>query len=310
MSVALFSWFAGSSGAAVAEAGSSDAKLLTLINELSQQEGQYQDIVSDAAKSIEWFDGIKQTDIALVYLHGFSASAREISPVTENVAKALGANVYFARLTGHGRTGEAMAEASMEDWLRDTRDAWRIGQQIGKRVVMIGTSTGATLVSWLTSQDYAQDMLASILISPNFGVASRSAEIIRWDWGLKVAKLISGPTRGFEPQNELHERYWTETYPMEALQPMLQLVDQVLDQDHSQTQIPHMMVFSPNDKVIRVDRIRQIAEQMSASDVKLVEFLDATDPAQHVLAGEACSPSSTNQMVTLIEDYVRGLRRP
>ena len=74
-----------------------------------------------------------QTDVALVYLHGFSASRQEIAPVIERVAEARGANVFFTRLTGHGLDGAGLAAASLDDWLTDSRRALEIGARLGRR---------------------------------------------------------------------------------------------------------------------------------------------------------------------------------
>src|SRR5688572_11979025 len=59
----------------------------------------------------------RKTPLSLVYLHGFSASRKEVSPVLENVGRALGANVFFTRLRGHGVDQEAMGKVQVRDWL-------------------------------------------------------------------------------------------------------------------------------------------------------------------------------------------------
>lgn len=43
-----------------------------------------------------------KTKYAFVYLHGFSASEKEGHPVHRNIAKHFNANLYLARLQGHG----------------------------------------------------------------------------------------------------------------------------------------------------------------------------------------------------------------
>lgn len=282
----------------------------TIDTVLRESENQYSDLVTGTEKHIRWYRGKQQTDWSIVYIHGFSASAKEISPVTERLADLLQANVYYARLRGHGRSGDAMAEASVDAWQKDTLEAWQIGQLIGQRVVVISASTGGTLATWLAAQPQAQSMAANIMVSPNFGIASRSGEIVRWRWGLQLAKWVSGPYREFTPQNSLHERYWTERYPIEALVPMIHMVDLVVDQDHSITQVPHFAVYSPRDQVIRVDRIKQLTAEMTNASVTLLEFNESTDPYQHVLAGDACSPETTDTMVGLLHDYVTALSPP
>ena len=274
---------------------------------LADLESSYSDIVENAEKKIRWYDGKQKTRLSIIYLHGFSASRRELSPVTEQLADKLGANVYFVRLRGHGRSDDAMAEAKIEDWLNDTRLAYQIGKLIGQKVVTISTSTGGTLATWLAAQEFASQLAANIMISPNFGIKDRSGEIIRWPWGLQIAKWINGPYRSFEPQNQTHDDYWTQRYPIEALVPVIKLVDQVLDMDKSKISAPQLLVYSPNDKVISVSRILQVSEEFSAGNVVIHPFTESSDPSQHVLAGDACSPDTTQVMVDLLEKYLEQL---
>ena len=80
---------------------------------LGDQEGVYSNIMPGTEKRIIWHGekGI-QTSIAIVVMHGFSASSEEIRPVPDLVANELGANIYFMRFKGHGRDGEALAKAN------------------------------------------------------------------------------------------------------------------------------------------------------------------------------------------------------
>ena len=82
---------------------------------LSTAEARFDDIVPGTHKRVSWF-GIpgEKTPVAIVYIHGFSASSEELRPVPDLVAKALGANLYFTRLTGHGRGSAAMAGADYD----------------------------------------------------------------------------------------------------------------------------------------------------------------------------------------------------
>jgi len=278
----------------------------TLNSYLSNQESQHADLVEGAESYIRWFDGVQKTDLSIIYLHGFSASRQEISPVTERVASELSANIYYARLTGHGRSDDAMADASVEKWLEDTIQAYQIGRLIGKQVVIISTSTGGTLAAWLVSE-FSEDILANIMISPNFGVHNKFASILRWPWGLTLAKWLEGDYRSFEPLNEMHSLYWTERYPIEALVPVFKLVDKVNQLDKSRTSIPHMVLYSQNDKVIDPNKIIKTMAEYPKSKMSLVEFSASTDPYQHVLAGDACSPESNDEMIKLVTDYIRAV---
>jgi hypothetical protein len=107
---------------------------------LAATEARFPDITSGTAKQVIWAGapGAK-TPLAVVYLHGFSATSAEIRPVPDLVAKALGANLSYTRLTGHGLTGTppgtapgaALGAAMPEDWIADTAEALAIGRRLG-----------------------------------------------------------------------------------------------------------------------------------------------------------------------------------
>ena len=105
-------------------------------------------------KEIVWANPATKakTPMAIVYVHGFSASKWEVRPLPDKVAAALGANLFYTRLTGHGQDGAAMAEGSVNAWINDYAEAIAIGRAIGDKVVVIGTSTGASLATWAASQ--------------------------------------------------------------------------------------------------------------------------------------------------------------
>lgn len=78
---------------------------------LADREAQVPDLRPDAEKTILWAGAPGQkTPLSVVYVHGFSAAAPELRPVPDRFAEALGANLFFTRLAGHGRDGAAMAE--------------------------------------------------------------------------------------------------------------------------------------------------------------------------------------------------------
>ena len=141
---------------------------------LAQAEDGIPNLTDGVAKRVIWAgEAGKKTELSVVYLHGFSATSEEIRPVPDRVAQALGANLYYTRLRGHGRDGPAMAEARAGDWVNDTAEALEIGRRIGDRVVVISTSTGGTLAT-LAATDGSQptEVVAQVFFSPNYGLNS------------------------------------------------------------------------------------------------------------------------------------------
>lgn len=283
---------------------------------LMASEAQHTDLIDGTQKHVDWFANVSEkTDISIVYLHGFSASHKELSPMTETLAKQLGANAYYSRLTGHGRSDDALAEGTMAAWKADAQQAYEIGTLIGEKVILIGTSTGGTLTTWLSAQHFVDPskVMANILISPNFAINSGSAWVLKSSLGMWFTKLIAGDYRGFEPQNEFHATYWTERYPMEALQPMLYLLDDIDDLDKSSISIPQLMIYSPTDSVIDVEKALETVSEMTSASVNIQPFTTSTDPSQHVLVGKGSRATGdyqeqVNKMLTLITTYIQGLK--
>lgn len=77
---------------------------------LERREFQFSNLDPAAAKRIVWAGakGVK-TPLAIIFLHGFSATSEEIRPVPDDLAKALGANLFFTRPTGHALPGDALS---------------------------------------------------------------------------------------------------------------------------------------------------------------------------------------------------------
>jgi alpha-beta hydrolase superfamily lysophospholipase len=247
----------------------------------------------------------RRTEISLIYLHGFSASRREVAPLAEQVAGALQANLYYTRLSGHGRSPEAMAEASLQAWLDDTLEAMVIGERIGRRVVILATSTGATLATWLATQRDRGPLFANILISPNYGPRRWQARLLTWPWAKYFVPLLQGPNYSWTPRNADHGRYWTAQFPTRALFPMAATVELVEKADPAGVDVPTIIFYSRQDRVVDSSRIERFYQRLTVSPRALVPVEDTGDPDYHVLAGDVLSPGTTERLAEQIVAFVR-----
>lgn len=260
-----------------------------------------------AEKTVVWADpdAPSVTPLSVVYLHGYSATRRESEPLADSVAAALGANLFYTRLTGHGLDGEALADATAGDWLRDAAEAVAVGRRLGERVVLMGTSTGATLALWAAARlDEADAVAAVVALSPNFRPADPAAGILLWPWGGSIARAVVGPTRSWEPANEAQGRWWTTVYPTRALLPMMALVDLVDDAVLADVRAPTLVVYAPGDRVVDVDAIRTRSRHLAGAEVVAWDG-PVGDPGVHVLAGDILSPGSTAPLSRRIATFLR-----
>ncbi len=265
---------------------------------IARQEAAVPDIRPGQEKEIVWARPLirAKTPISIVYVHGFSASSGEVRPLPDEIADELDANLFLTRLTGHGEDGAAMAKGSVNAWINDYAEAIAIGRAIGDKVVVIATSTGASLATWAaTRPELTQDVATMVLISPNFGVRATGSEMLTWPWGKQIVEAIIGKERSFTPLNPLHEKLWTTRYPTSALLPMAALVDLARNAPVETITIPALFIFSDDDKVVRQDLTREIAARWGALH-ELVPVERSGDPANHVIAGDALSPATTQAL--------------
>ncbi len=275
---------------------------------LANMEAQFKDITPGTEKTIQWANGVDQlTEWSLVYIHGFSATRQETSPLTETVGKRLGANVFFTRLAGHGRGSQALSEVDGSAWFADMHEAHEVGVRIGNQVAMIGVSTGATLATWLAADNQVENLDALILISPNFALADRSANVLNWPWGLRAAEFIFGRERSFDTVNDAHATYWTTRYAMRAAGELMALVKLVGDLNFADIDIPVLYIRSDRDRVIDMEVADRVFEQFTHPENLRHIVLKTDDPYGHVVAGDILSPSSTDELVTVMTDWLAGL---
>ncbi|MAY61388.1 MAG: alpha/beta hydrolase [Rhizobiales bacterium] len=276
---------------------------------LSEKESAFADIRAENGKQIVWAypNSRARTPLAIIYVHGFSASPAEIRPVPDEVARRLGANLFFTRLAGHGRTANAMANGSVNAWINDYAEAIAIGRRLGEKVVVMATSTGASLATWAGLQpELAENVAGYVFVSPNYGVQAPGSFLLTAPFAPALVKLIIGERRGFKPHNARQAENWTTEYPSSALIPMAQIVALAHDSEVERIDAPALFVFSPDDQVVRPDKTRQIVARWGGA-TEIMEVSDSGDPSDHVIAGNILSPGTNDALIGKISSWAGSL---
>lgn len=263
-----------------------------------------------AEKHVAWLDSATRarTPLSVVYVHGFTADRHEVEPLVTRLAQEVGANAYFTRLAGHGRDGDAMAEATTTAWLHDTAEALAVGRAIGDRVLLVGTSTGGTLATWAVSRpDLATDVAGLVLLSPNFHPRDRMSRLLLWPWGGVLARLVVGSERCFPTHNEVHARHWTSCHATEALLPMMALTESVRTSALEAIRTPTLVIYVPDDGVVDARETERAFARLGSDVKSLFRVEDPGDPDRHVPAGNALSPGTTDLVLQRIRAFVATL---
>ena len=280
------------------------AKLEDIDSLLESQEKMVGGLRPGTEKKVSWTqgNGVK-SKTSIVFIHGFSASRIEIDPVVDLIAAELDANVYFTRLRGHGQDGKALSEATYEQFLDDTIEAIEIGKTIGDEVILIGCSTGCSLIHVALGQEH--NIKAAIYISPNFGPKPIKGQALRLPGAKLLVPLFFGQEHSFMAKNDKHATCWTTKYPTKALFTIKTTVLAAHQIDHRSIKVPIIMWFSDDDKVVNAKWTRKIASMMG-DNVTLYNpsLTEQDDPSCHGIIGDILSPSQTTVAVSKITNWL------
>lgn len=278
---------------------------------LADAETRIGDVLPHAAKRIQWAGASgEKTALAVIYLHGFSASAEEIRPVPDRVAQALAANLYFARYTGHGRSDpDAMADGSVNAWLRDTAEALAIARAIGHETLILSTSTGGTLAALaLTQPDLSDGVKGVVFISPNFGIKNPMAPLLTMPAARQILPPLLGKRRSWAPRKPGQGQFWTTDYPSVAVLPVAAAVRAAQQADFGAVQVPALFYYSASDNVVDAAETQRIIPTWGAAvSERVVIPSPQGDPDQHVITGDIMSADTTDHTVSSILDWIKGL---
>ncbi len=276
---------------------------------LADREARFGDIKTGQQKGIVWaFPASKaRTPVSIVYVHGFSASRGEAAPLAEMVGAELGANVFYTRLAGHGRSDDAMTDGSVNGWANDFAEAMAVGRRIGEEVVVISMSTGSSLATWaMTQPELADGVKGLVLISPNYRVKAGGASLLTMPWGRQLVNLVAGPVRTWEPRNEAHAEFWTYSYPTDALLPMAAMTKMARETAVEGISVPALFMFSDADTVVDHAVTREIAARWGGPrEIDVIEEHEDSD--NHVIVGDALAPYNNQPFADRITDWIRDL---
>ena len=267
----------------------STANLVQLEKEIEQHEQALPNIRTDNEAKIIWANPAQKekTPYSVVYLHGFSASHGEGAPMHELFAQRYGCNLYLTRLYGHGlQEEEALLDWTPEKYMETAKAAIAVGQQLGEKVILMGTSTGCTAGIFLASGN--PDIAALINYSPNIDVANEQAWLLTLPWGLQMGQYVSGSDyHSWDPLEGTHNLV-TSKYRLEAVVNLKSMIDATMTEaTFQQVKQPFFMGYwykneEVKDDVVSVSRMLEMYDQLGtpAALKQKVAFANATN---HVL---------------------------
>lgn len=282
---------------------------------IAEKENQVADLFPENKARVIWADSIRKTPYAVVYLHGFSASAMEGAPLHQEFASRYGCNLLLARLADHGRNSkESFLKLTPKMMVESAKEAIALGQLLGERVILMSCSTGGTLSAYLAAEN--PDLIAAqIMYSPNIALYSSASTLLTKPWGLQLARVIQGGDyRSFEVPKSC-DPYWTTTYRVEGLIALKALIDATMTKAVFE-RISHPVFIGcyfkneeEQDKVVSVEAMRAFFRDIKtpAEDKVFVAFPEVKT---HVISAGCQSKDfpSVQQATYQFAETVLGLK--
>lgn len=250
-------------------------ELFKLDSIVTNQENQLNNVYEECKASIVWHPDFKfkKSNIAIVYLHGFGASNREGNPIVNKLAKDFNANVYQSRLAGHGfKDVSGFKSLTPKKYIASAKKALEIGKKIGKKVILVSTSTGGTLSLYLASKD--KDISSLILYSPFIDVIDKRMMAILTPEGKKqmIAKYGGETFEQERPKEQLP--FWSTKYHINGYIALLQMLQNtMIKETFSQVNCPVFLGYyykdeEHQDKVVSVNAMKEMFKVLGTKQEK------------------------------------------
>lgn len=246
------------------------------LEQFIQKHESVQKLKPDNEARIIWYDDSlrQKTEYAIVYLHGFSASQEEGDPVHYQIAQKFGCNLYLSRLSEHGvDTSDAMATLTADKMWNSAKEAYAIGKQLGKKVILMGCSTGGSLALKLAAE--YPEIHSLFLLSPNIAINDGAAWILNNHWGLQAAHLIQGKYNTSKDTSAIYKQYWHSKYRMESAVELEEFLETSMKSSvFEKVKQPVLLLYyykdeEHQDPVVKVSAMKRMFRQLgTAPDLK------------------------------------------
>ncbi|MVM40398.1 alpha/beta hydrolase [Spirosoma sp. HMF3257] len=254
----------------------------------------------DNEARIVWADSLHKikTPYSIVYLPGFSATWAEGDPIHKQIARHFGCNLYLARTAEHGvNSPDALKDITPSNYAGSAERALAIGEALGEKVIVMGTSAGGMLALYLAAHHPEIDGL--ILYSPCIATANPALKLATKPWGKQILDQVFQGEH-FINTHYSNERanYWLPQYHTNGLITLQTMLDQfMISEQFQKVKQPVFMGYyykdeEHQDKVVSVPAMLEMYDELGtpANKKQKQAFPEA---GEHVIASHFTSKDLT-----------------
>ena len=166
------------------------------------------------------------------------------------------------------------------------KEAYAIGKQLGKKVILVGTSTGGSLALRLAAE--YPEIAGLILLSPNIAINDPLAWVANNNWGLQIARLVKGKYNITDDTTIIEKKYWYNKYRMESVTEMQELLETTMKASlFEEIKQPVLLLYyykndQQQDKIVKVSAMKKMFRQLGTPD-SLKREIAVPDAGEHVI---------------------------
>jgi esterase/lipase len=232
----------------------------------------------------------QKTKFSLVYLHGFSASHEEGSPLHTEFAKRYGCNLFLSRLAYHGlKDSDAFANFQADSYYASAKTALQIGVRLGDSVILMATSAGGALALTLAASEQNIPIKALILYSPCIQIFDPNSKLLDKPWGLQIARFIFKGDYLKGREDSISKMFWYSKYRIEGVIGLQSFLDTKMNRNNFQKiHVPVLcLAYYKNKKIqdstVSVPAIQSMFTELGTSSTQK-ELKLLPNVGSHVLA--------------------------
>lgn len=204
---------------------------------------------------------------------------------------------------------EQLLNLTAENYWESAKQALAVGKRLGDKVILMGTSTGASQALQLAAA-YPDDIAALVLFSPNIAINDPNAWILNNHWGLQIARLVKGSKyNNPEDTRAIYKQYWNSPYRLEAAVALEEMLETSMNKElFAKIKQPVLMLYyykdeDQRDDVVKVSAMKEMFEQL-ATPANQKKAIAVPNAGNHVLG----SPIKSKDIVTVELETIRFLK--
>lgn len=267
---------------------------------IEKRESQY-NLKEGTNAQIIWNNTTPQkTQKAIVYLHGFRASHPEGDPVHKAIAQEFRYNLFLSRMEEHGiKSDYPLLHLTEEKMLESAKFAFEVGKRLGDEVILMGTSTGASLALYLASQSQYKPYISSlVLYSPLIDFYGISSKLLTNKWSRKLLSVAPGKKYLITSKESTFamDKIWNKKYALAGALQLGAFVEHYMTPAlfHKVTQPVFVGYYYKNkneqDTVVSVRAIKKMTTFLESRTEKL-DISNFPEAKSHVICSSLLSTS-------------------